>query len=130
MRKILLATVAVFVVWSALGYVIHGIILGPSYSATASLWRPTGEMKMGLMYLVGLISALTFVVIFGLFFAKKTVFSGLKYGLIFGAGTGISMGYGSYAVLPIPYHMALTWFLGAVIEAAVGGLILGGIMRD
>jgi hypothetical protein len=40
------------------------------------------------------------------------------------------MGYGSYSVMPIPYHMALTWFLGAVSEAMVGGVILGAIVRE
>jgi hypothetical protein len=40
------------------------------------------------------------------------------------------MGYGSYSVMPIPYHMALTWFMGTVIEAAVGGVILGAIVCE
>jgi hypothetical protein len=56
--------------------------------------------------------------------------TGLKYGLLFGLGAGVSMGYGSYSVMPIPYHMAFTWFLGSVVEATVGGLILGAIVRD
>jgi hypothetical protein len=25
-------------------------------------------------------------------------------------------GYGTYSVMPIPYHMALVWFLGSLIE--------------
>lgn len=50
--------------------------------------------------------------------------------MLFGLGAGVSMGYGSYSVMPIPYHMAFTWFLGSVVEATVGGLILGAIVRD
>jgi hypothetical protein len=40
------------------------------------------------------------------------------------------MGYGSYSVMPIPYHMALTWFLGSVVEASVGGMIAGLIIKE
>jgi len=54
----------------------------------------------------------------------------LRYGVLFGVGAGVSMGYGSYSVMPIPYHMALTWFMGTVIEAAVGGVILGAIVCE
>ena len=88
-----------------------------------------GEMKMGVMYLSVLIAALAFVAIFSQFL-KRGVGSGLKYGLWFGVGAGVSVGYGSYSVMPIPYHMALTWFLGSIVEAAVGGLIVGAVLNE
>ena len=130
MKKIILSVIAVFFAWSIMDYIIHGVILRSSYIATASLWRPMGEMKMGVMYLAVLIAAIAFVVIFSRFFSKKGIVPGLKYGLWFGFGAGVSMGYGSYSVMPIPYHMAFTWFLGSVIESAVGGLILGTIIKE
>ena len=40
------------------------------------------------------------------------------------------MGYGSYVVMPIPYSMALTWFLGSLVEAVVAGLIVGFVSSD
>jgi hypothetical protein len=40
----------------------------------------------------------------------------------------VSMGYGSDSAMPMPYHMALT--LGSLIEAAVGGAILGAIVHE
>jgi hypothetical protein len=129
MKKLILSTIAVFFAWSVMDYIIHGMILGSSYAATASLWRPMGEMKMGVMYVSVLIAALSFVVIFARFFAKKGIIAGLKYGLWLGVGTGVSMGYGSYSVLPIPYHMAFTWFVGSIIEAAIGGIIVGAIIK-
>lgn len=130
MKKIALSTIAVFATWSVMDFIIHGMILSSSYAATASLWRPMAEMKMGVMYLAVFISAFAFVMIFSQFFSKKGMAAGLKYGLWFGLSAGVSMGYGSYSVMPIPYHMALTWFLGSLIEAAIGGLILGIIIKD
>lgn len=130
MKRVFLAVVAVFLAWSVMDFVIHGVILTSSYAATASLWRPMHEMKMTVMYLSVLIAALCFVLVYVLFFARRGVWIGLRYGAVFGLGAGVSMGYGSYSVIPIPYHMALTWFLGTVIEAAVGGMIVGAIIRE
>ena len=130
MKKIILSTIAVFLAWSVMDFILHSVILSASYAATASLWRPMGEMKMGVMYVAGLIASLAFVVIFARFFSNKGIITGLKYGLWFGLGAGVSMGYGSYSVMPIPYHMAFTWFLGSVIEGAVGGIILGAIIKE
>lgn len=129
MKRTILAVIAVFVAWSVMDFVIHGVILRASYAATASLWRPMAEMKTVVLHVTALIAALTFVLIYGLFFSRRGIFTGVGYGLLFGLGTGVSMGYGSYSVMPIPYHMALTWFLGTMVEAAIGGLILGSIIR-
>jgi hypothetical protein len=129
MKRYLLAVVAVFLAWSALDVVIHGVILAPTYQATAQLWRPEAEMKMGLMYGVGLIAAAAFVAIYARLCANRTLVAGIWYGLLFGIGTGVSMGYGTYAVMPIPYSLALTWFLGTVVEAVTGGLLVGWIVR-
>lgn len=130
MKKIIPAVLAVFIAWSVFDFVIHGIILRSSYEATAKLWRPMGEMKMGLMYVTVLIATLPFVAIYSRFVAAKKIATGVKYGLWFGLGTGVSMGYGTYAVMPIPYNMALGWFLGSLVEAALGGLIVGLIIRE
>jgi hypothetical protein len=130
MKRIILSVVAVFIAWSAMDFIMHGIILKSAYAATASLWRPMAEMKMGVMYVSVLIASIAFVLIFSQFFSKKGVGAGLKYGLCFGIATGVSMGYGSYSVMPIPYYMAFTWFLGSVIETAIGGLIAGAIIKE
>ena len=130
MKRIILSVVALFIAWSVMDFIMHGVILKSAYTATGSLWRPMAEMKMGVMYVSVLIASIAFVLIFSQFFSKKGVGMGLKNGLCFGIATGVSMGYGSYSVMPIPYHMAFTWFLGSVIEAAIGGMIVGAIIKE
>ncbi|VAX20611.1 hypothetical protein MNBD_NITROSPINAE04-2544 [hydrothermal vent metagenome] len=130
LKRYLLAIAGLFIIWSILDYVIHTQILGASYKATAQLWRPVGEMKMGLLYCVTLVYAAIFTLIYGKFFAVKNVETGLKYGLAFGIASGFSMGYGSFAVMPIPYNIAYTWFWGVALECAIGGLALGLIFKD
>lgn len=129
-KRIMLGIVTVYVAWSVLDFIIHGVILRSSYEATTNLWRPMDEMKMGLMYLVRLISAGMFVSIYASFFKERTPATGLKYGLLFGIGVGAGIGYGTYSVMPIPYLMALVWFLGTIVEAAVGGILIGLIIPN
>lgn len=130
LKKIIIAVVVVFITWSVLDFVIHGILLHDAYMKTADLWRSMEEMKMELMYVVGFIAATCFVFIYALFINPKSLLTGLKYGVIFGIGAGTSMGYGSYCVMPIPYYLALVWFLGMLVETIVGGLLVGAIVKD
>ena len=123
MKKTVLAILAVFITWSILDYVLHGIILTHVYEATPSLWRPMAEMKMGLTYLVVLIAASCFVYVYDKMISDRGVKTALLYGLVFGIGTGISMGYGTYSVMPIPYFLALGWFLGSLVEAVAAAWI-------
>ncbi|MGO9568991.1 MAG: hypothetical protein ACLP5H_15760 [Desulfomonilaceae bacterium] len=129
MKRIVLAVFAVFIAWSAMDFVIHGLILASTYEATAQLWRPMNEMKMGVLHLAVLINALAFVCIYGLLLAEKGIGSGVKYGLLFGLGTGFSMGFGTYSFMPIPLYLAVAWFIGTLVETLVGGIIVGSIIR-
>jgi hypothetical protein len=129
-KKVIIGVLVVFIVWSALDYVIHGVILQSAYEATAHLWRPMEEMKMGLMYVVGILVATFFVLIYAFLIQPKSLVAGLKYGLLFGLAAGISMGYGSFCYMPIPYSLAFTWFAGTVVEITVGGLLVGLIVKE
>jgi len=129
-KRTVLAIIAVFVAWQVLDFLIHGVILRSTYEATASLWRPMAEMKMGLMRVVGLVAAVCFVCLYAWLVRPKCWATGLSYGLIFGVGTGFSMGYGTYCVVAIPQSIALTWCLGSMVEAAIAGLLVGWIVKE
>ena len=129
-KRIALATVVVFVAWAVLDYLIHGVILASTYAATASLWRPMAEMKMGVMYGAVLVSAFIFVFIYARMVAEKGLARAIFFGTLWGIGVGVGMGYGTYAVMPIPYSLALTWFLGTVVEGAAAGFVTGVIVKD
>ncbi len=129
-KKIILAIIGVFVGWVILDYIIHFVILGGAYEQTKELWRPEGEMKMTLMYIVSLISAIGFVLLYNWFVANKSTMTGLKFGLLLGLIWGISMGYGSYSVMPITYGTALGWFLGMLVEMGFAGWLTGMIVKE
>lgn len=128
MGRVIAAIVAVFIAWTAIDFVVHGVILWPTYQETQQFWRAEEEMKMGLMNIVKLSCAVVFVLIYHLWIRPKSLATGIKYGLFYGVAWGMSFGYGMYAVMPIPYMMALAWFWGTVIEAAVAGALVGAIL--
>lgn len=130
LKRTILAVVAVFVAWSVLDFIIHGMLLKSTYEATASLWRPMNEMKMPLMHFVTLVFTVCFVLIYGFLVGKKSLMSGIKFGFLFGLATGISMGFGSYSYMPIPLTLAWSWFFGSLIEAIAAGAIVGAIMKS
>lgn len=125
MRKtLLIGTVAVFILWTVIDILIHGILLMPTYQATASLWRPPEEMLQGVLHLVTLISALFFTALYLLGFADGGMQRSLLFGVYFGLAVGVSMGFGTYSVQPIPMNLAVGWLLGTLAEAIVGALVL------
>ena len=129
MKRILMATVAIFITWSIMDFVIHGILLKPTYDATASLWRPMEEMNMPLMYLVILIFTACFVLIYQMI-ERKSLATGIKYGLLFGIAAGVSMGLGSYSYMPIPMSLAWGWLGGTLVELLVAGVIVGMLVKS
>ncbi|HKI99582.1 MAG TPA: hypothetical protein VKB51_14000 [bacterium] len=125
MRKpLLIGTIVLFVVWVVMDFIIHGVLLKSSYDATAALWRPWPEIKAGVIWATTFISALCFTLIYLYGFAGVSVQRTLAFGLWFGVAAGVSMGLGSYATMPIPLSLALSWLLGTLIEALVGVLVL------
>lgn len=129
-KRWILAVIAVFIAWSILDFMIHGVLLQSTYEATADLWRPMEEMKMPMMYVVTLIFTACFTAIYGFLIAKKSVVSGIAYGVLFGLATGVSMGFGSYSYMPIPLSLAWSWFLGSLAQATISGAIVGSILKS
>jgi len=127
-KKILLGGLAIFVAWEVLDFLIHGLILGSTYATVPNLFRAQADMKMGLMAVAALIGALAFAAVYAWFVNPKSLATGVKYGLVWGFASGVMMGYGSYSAMPIPYIMALVWFLGSWVEFTVAGLLAGLII--
>ncbi len=129
-KRTIWAVVAVFIAWSILDFILHGLLLRSTYEATANLWRPMDQMNMSLMYFVTLVFTSCFVLIYGLLVGQKSLASGIRFGALFGLATGFSMGFGSYIYMPIPLTLAWSWFFGSWIEAITAGAIVGAIMKS
>ena len=128
-KKTIWVTIVVFIAWTIMDFIIHSVLLHSIYHETADLWRPEEEMNMPLMSLVTLVFTACFVSIYSYLIEPKSLASGIKYGSIFGLATGISMGFGSYGYMPIPLSLAISWFVGAIIETTLAGAIVGLMIR-
>jgi hypothetical protein len=130
-KRYVYATLAVFLLGQALNYLIHGVILAPAYQATQNLWRPQADMmsNMWIMWVTGLITSVIFTYIFVKGYQDKGIKEGLRFGLLIGLFMSLPAAYDTYAVLPIPYHMALQWFLFGTIAWMFMGALAAIIYR-
>lgn len=125
MKRIALSVIVVFVLWSVLDYLIHGVLLLGVYDATSELWRPQGEAKMGLNSVVVLVFSFVFVYLYVQYVKEKSMAVALQYGLLLGIGMGVVHGFGMYAFMPMPYSLALAWCLALVVEMTAAGAVVG-----
>ena len=129
-KQCLAAWLAVFVAWSVLDFIGHGLIFGSLYAAMPGVWRPQAEMKIGVIYAGVATTAAAFVAIYDLQIRSRGLVAGLLFGLLFGLATGASMACGGYAVHPIQPELALGWFVLTMIEASIGGVIVGAVVKS
>ncbi len=129
LKGVILAIIAVFIAWSALDFLIHGMLLKETYEATAHLWRPMQEMNMTLMHGVTLSVAICFVLIYQACVTQKSICIGVKLGVLFGLAAGI-MAASAYAYMPIPVSLAIHWFAGVFVEFVVAGWLMGLLIKS
>ncbi len=122
-KRYLLASVAVFILFQITGYIIHGVLLMKTYESLPSLWRPDMMSLMWAMYITSAVYSLMFVYIYTKW--RKT--GGITEGLVFGIVIALFMnvvGIGNqYVVYPIPFSLAIQWFIYGTIEILIAGIL-------
>jgi len=129
-NQTLLATVAVFVLWSVIDFLVHGVLLHSAYQETLHLWRPEDQMHALLMSAVTLFFGFTLIVTYGYYVVPKSLATGLGFGVVLGIGVGALTGLGSFAYMPIPLYLALAWCLVNFVKIALAGLIAGQLIKE
>ena len=79
---------------------------------------------MWVLHIVKVVVAFLVTFIFSKGYEGKGIMEGLRYGLYIGALMSIGMAYGTYAMIAIPYSLALQWFIYGVIEYTIVGVAL------
>lgn len=129
MKKVWIGFIVVFVLMVILGYIIDTLILGSTYASLTNIWRPDMQSKIWIFYLVMLFQAFFFSFIFSKGYEGKGIAEGVRYGLYIGIWLSVGMAYGSYAMIPIPYSLALQWFIYGVIQYIIYGIALALVFR-
>jgi hypothetical protein len=123
-KKVLLGCAAVFITVQILDFLFHGVLLASTYASLTSLWRPDMESKMWIMYVVSLVGSFFFSFIFSKGYESKGIGEGLRYGFYIGVWMSMGFAYGTYAMIAIPYSLALQWFIFGVIEYMIAGVVI------
>lgn len=129
MNKLWVSFIAVFIAMVIINAVIHSLILGPVYQSEEmkNIWRPDMQSKMWIYYVVYLITSFFFVLIFSKGYTGKGVIEGLRYGIYIGFLMSVPMAYSTYAMIPIPYSVAVQWFIYSMIQYIILGIIVAAI---
>jgi hypothetical protein len=130
-KKLLIAFVAVYVVGQIMGYLIHQVWLMETYASLASVWRPEAEMasKMWIMFVTAATWSFFFCYVFARGYEGKGLAEGARYGAIIGLFFGISNAYDGYVIYPIPYSLALKWFLSGLAYCVVQGIVAAALYK-
>ena len=125
-KKFLLASLAVFVAYSVLGYLIHHVILTADYEPMVGSSIRTMEeftQRLPVLYLGNLVFALAFSLIYahGYEHGKAWLGQGLRYGLF--VGTLLApVAMTEYVVYPVEGALALKWILYGYVQLVVCGV--------
>lgn len=129
-KRFIVATVHVIVFILLFEWLFNEQIMKGLYASTADVWRAQAEIKMLTMMLAEIMLALVFCVLF--LRACGPGPAGLSEGARFGALMGLvfaGMDLIFYAVLPIPFSMALFWVIGHLFEMVLAGMIMALIYK-
>lgn len=129
MKKLLISFVAVFIAMVIMNVIIHSLILGPAYQSDEmkNILRTDMQAKMWIYYVVYLITSFFFVLIFSKGYTGKGVIEGFRYGIYIGFLMSVPMAYATYAMIPIPYSIAMQWFIYGMIQYLILGIIVAAI---
>lgn len=62
-------------------------------------------------------------------FENKGIMEGVRYGFYIRVWMSVGMAYGTYAMVAIPYSLALQWFIYGVIEYIIAGVALALVFK-
>ena len=128
-KRLWIGFVAVFVATQMIEGLLDFYLLDPIYSSYSHIWRPIMEMKLWMLPVTGMFFSFFFVFIFSKGYEGKGLAEGIRYGLYVALMVALPRAYSDYALMQIPYALALQWFLYWSLECVIAGAILSGVFR-
>ena len=127
----MVATIAVFVLQSGLGYLIHGLLLGDEYDALG-MFRDFDHFaeRLPFLYLANLIFAAILCFVYTRAFDADSPWTlqGVVYGALMG-GFLIPGALIAYVALPLPEMLILKITILTFAQVMVSGLVAASIYR-
>lgn len=128
-RSFWAASVVAFIVIFATDWILHTRFLMADYAATSNFWRPAGQVRMDLILITQIVTALSYAaIIIGMGYARKW-WGSFSTGAL--AGIPVAMtAMSAYIMQPFasPYIPAV-WAVASVLQAGLAGLAICAALR-
>ncbi|MBI1807813.1 MAG: hypothetical protein HYR76_12260 [Ignavibacteria bacterium] len=125
-KKLWVGFIAVYVAMVVTNMVIHMGLLSATYHSpeVMKLMRPESDGTMYIYFITSAIVSFFFTLIFSKGYEGKGMGEGVRYGLYVGLLMATPMAYDSYASYPLPYSLALQWFIYGVVQYIILGIVI------
>ncbi len=128
-KRFVWASIAVFLAFEVLDTIVHMGILGKTYQTLSDVFRADMMSKLWIIHIGSLLMAFLFMYIFVRGCENKGLMEGVRYGIIIGLFSAFPYGFYSYAMYPLPFSLCLQWFVYAMIEFILCGILAAYIYK-
>jgi hypothetical protein len=131
-KKFVIAVIVAFVLFTCLGYLVHGYMLAGAYSHFATLWRSVDDTTkhMPFLLLANLVTAIAFVWIYERGRQDKPFLGqGIRFGIAMAALVPAAKFITYYAIQPIPHALALHQILFDGIAIVITAVVVAFIYK-
>jgi len=129
-RRIWIGFLAVFLATQTFEGLVNFYVLEPIYSQWIHFWRPIAEVKFWMLPFTGMFFSFFFTFIFAKGYEKRGLGEGIRYGFYVAMMVSLPHAYGTYALMQIPYTVALQWFIFGALECVGAGMILAIVFKS
>jgi hypothetical protein len=131
-KRLIIATLVIFVLLNAIDYVVNTYLLASTYESPElkKLWRPDMMSKLWIGYVFSLLTSLLFTYIFVKGYEAKGLLEGVRFGILIWLFMVVPVSHGYYVVLDkLPYSLCLQWCGYGLIEMLVAGILVAAIYK-
>jgi hypothetical protein len=133
-KTFVISVVVLFLVSMALGFVVHGVLLGPDYAKLQNIFRTPqdSEGHFGAMIAAHVFIAIGFTWIYrqGRDSGKSVLGQGVRFGLAIAVLTTIPTYLIYYAVQPMPSDVVAKQIVFDTIAMVIMGIVAAAVNRD
>ena len=123
--------VVVYIVVQALGFIIHEVMMGPTYESLASIFRPEAQMNdmMWMMLVSSAVTVYMFCYIFTRGYEGKGIVEGVRYGALVSFLMAGAWSIDLHVIFPVPANIASIWLISGFATFMIAGAVFAAIYK-
>lgn len=132
-KRFVVGSLVVLAVYLVFDYLVNAGVLRTTYESESlkKLWRPDFADKTWIMWIINVIWSFLFSLIYIKGYeGRGGMMEGVRYGFWIGLFMSVPMAFGQYVVYPIPFQLALQWFVFGTLQSVICGAALAFVYRS